>query len=134
MAKTIEQRVTLKASPRSLYDAYLNGARHSAITGRRARIKPRIDSAFTAFNGVLRGRNLLLVPGRMIVQTWRSTYWRAGDDDSILILRFRNVRGGTEVRLTHVNVPDHDHRDVKQGWSTYYWQPWRKYLMAKRKR
>lgn len=131
MARTIEQRVTLKASPRALYDAYLNGARHSAITGRRARITP---TAFTAFNGVLLGKLLLLVPGRMIVQTWRSKHWRRSDDDSILILRFQKVRGGTELRLTHVNVPDHDHGDVKQGWSTYYWQPWRKYLKARRKR
>lgn len=133
LARTIEQRVTLNASPRSVYDAYLNAARHRAITGRRVRITPRAGASFTAFNGVLRGKNLLLVPGRMIVQTWRSRYWRAGDDDSILILRLRKVRGATELRLTHVNVPDHDHADVKKGWPAYYWQPWRKYLKARRK-
>ena len=131
MGKTIEQRVILKASPRALYEAYLNGAQHGAITGRRAHITRRV---FRAFNGVLRGRFLLLAPAHMIVQTWRSTYWPARDSDSILILRFRKVRGGTELRLTHVNVPDHDHRDVKQGWLTYYWQPWRKYLKARRRR
>lgn len=134
MAKTIEQRVKLKASPQSLYDTYMNANKHSAVIGRRVRIRPRAGAAFTAFNDMLRGKNLLLVPGRMIVQAWRSKHWRSRDDDSILVLRFRRAPGGAEVHLTHVNVPDHDYAGVKKGWPTYYWKPWRALLKARAKK
>jgi hypothetical protein len=30
--------------------------------------------------------------------------------------------------LVHANVPQHDHRGVSEGWPTYYWKPWKKYI------
>src|ERR1700689_2782199 len=39
-----------------------------------------------AFGGQIRGRNLVIVPGKMIVQSWRASHWKAEDPDSILVL------------------------------------------------
>ncbi len=131
MTSPIRQSVVLKASPDDLFDAFLDSRKHSRITGAPARASRRIGSPFTAFGGALSGRNLMLVPGRMIVQAWRSTQFKAADADSILILTFNKLRGGTRTDLVHVNVPGHDHKGVTKGWPKYYWGPWKSHL-AKR--
>jgi activator of HSP90 ATPase len=101
------------------------------MTGMPAKVSRRVGAGFTAFGGALRGRNLLIVPKRMIVQAWSSRQWRAGDPDSILVLCFSKARGGGRIDLVHVNVPAHDHKGVTKGWPKYYWAPWKRYL-AKR--
>lgn len=128
MTKTIQQSVRLPATPDDLYDSYLDAKQHAAITGGKVTISAREGGKFTAFDGMLRGRNLLIVPKRLIVQAWRSAQWKDSDLDSILILEFSRVSGGGRIELTHVNVPRHDHHGVTEGWKKYYWKPWRKYL------
>lgn len=131
MSAPIRQSVTLKASSRELFNAFLDSRQHSRITGAPARASRRVGARFTAFGGALSGRNLMIVPGRMIVQAWRSTQFKAGDADSILVLTFNKVAGGARINLVHVNVPHHDHLGVTKGWPKYYWGPWKMYL-AKR--
>jgi len=128
MSKAIQQTVFLKASPSELFDSFLDSRRHSAITGAPAKINRRIGGSFTAFGGELRGRTLLILPKRMVVQAWRSRHWKASDADSILVLSFDKAPGGGRIDLVHVNVPQHDHRGVTEGWPLYYWRPWKDYL------
>ena len=92
----------------------------------------KVGGAFTAWGGQLRGRNLMIVPNRLIVQAWRATHWKASDPDSILILEFSKVPGGAQIDLVYVNVPVYDHKGVSQGWPKYYWKPWKKYLETKK--
>ena len=132
MTRAIQQSVTLKASPEELYETFLDSKKHSAVTGAPAKISRTAGGRFTAFGGQLRGRTLLTVPKQLIVQAWRSRHWKAGDPDSILILRFRKAARGSTIDLAHVNVPAHDHQGVTQGWRTYYWKPWRSYLAKKK--
>ena len=124
----IEQSVVLPASPAKLYAAYLSSREHSRLTGAPAEISGKVGGKFTAFAGQLAGRNLVLVPNRMIVQAWRATHWPRKDADSILILRFSKAPGGGRIHLLHVNVPEHDHKGVTDGWASYYWKPWKDYL------
>lgn len=130
MTKAIQQSVRFNASPETLYEMYVDSRKHSDATGAPAKLNRQAGSAFTAFGGMLRGRNLLVVPGKMIVQSWRSKDWNAADADSILILTFSRAGSGGRVDLVHANVPEHDHRGVTEGWQKYYWKPWRAYLAA----
>ena len=134
MAKIISQTVTLKAQPDALFRTYLDSHRHGAVIGRKVRIGKKAGARFVAFNGIITGRNLLIVPNRVIVQAWRSRHWRKTDPDSILVLTFLRARGGGQIRLVHVNVPSHDYAGVKKGWHAYYWKPWRAYLKRSRSR
>jgi activator of HSP90 ATPase len=124
----IEQSIVLPASPAKLYAAYLDSREHSRFTGGPAKVSGKVGGKFTAFGGAIAGRNLVLVPNRMIVQAWRATHWPRTDPDSILILRFSNAPGGGRIDLVHVNVPEHDHLGVTKGWASYYWEPWKAYL------
>ena len=134
MTPAIEQSITFKATPAELYALFMDSAKHSAATGAPARISRKVGGKWSAFGGMLLGKNLALVPNRMIVQAWRSSQWKAADPDSILVVRFEKSAGGAAtVTLTHVSVPLHDHKGVTQGWKKYYWEPWKKYLKTRKK-
>ena len=128
MSNVIKQSVTLPAPARDLYAMYLTAKTHRAITGAKVVIGARRGSPFSAFDGMLHGRTLHTVPGRLIVQAWRSVNFKKGDIDSTLILRFTPEGKHGRIDLVHVNVPDQDYRGVIQGWKKYYWRPWRDYL------
>ncbi|MBI4082267.1 MAG: SRPBCC domain-containing protein [Candidatus Lambdaproteobacteria bacterium] len=130
MAKTVTSSAAFPASPRTLYRMFLDAGEHGAAIGASARIRPRVGGSFSIWEGQLTGRTLLLKPGRMIVQSWRSSTFRADDPDSILVLTFSGDARQGRISLVHVNVPDHDAAGVKQGWSRYYWKPWQAYLAA----
>lgn len=127
MTPVIQQSVRFRTSPQALFDLYLDSRRHSLSTGAPATISRKMGGKFKAFKGQLEGKNLLIVPGKQIVQLWRATHWRK-QDWSILILSFSAATGGAEVDLIHVGVPAYDHKGVSRGWPQYYWRPWKKYL------
>lgn len=65
---------TIPATPREIYDTWLSSKGHRAMTdGAIARMSLKRGAKFTAWNGYITGRNLTLVPGRRIVQSWRTT-------------------------------------------------------------
>ncbi len=132
MPKTIQQRVTLPATAAELYRMYLSPKRHAAITGGPVKISARRGSTFRAFNGALSGKMLYTRPGRMIIQTWRSTGFGRKDLDSTLILTFWPRGRSGRIQLVHANVSDRDVRGVTEGWKKYYWKPWRAYLRKRR--
>jgi activator of HSP90 ATPase len=131
MTRPIQQSTRFAATPEELFEMYLDSALHSVATGAAAVLSREVGGPFTAWGGALAGRNLLIIPNRVIVQAWRATHWPASDHDSILILRFSGTPGGAQVDLVHENVPEHDHEGVTQGWTKYYWEPWRAHLASR---
>lgn len=132
MLKIVKQSVVLRASPKALYAMYVSPRAHGAITGGKVAVGARPGAKFIAFGGALRGRMLYTIPGKLIVQAWRSSAFHKGDVDSTLILRFLPAgRNRGRIELVHVNVPRHDYRGVSKGWPAYYWKPWRR-VLAKR--
>jgi activator of HSP90 ATPase len=127
MTPVIQQSVRFRVAPRVLFEMYLDSKEHSHSTGAPARISRKIGGRFTAFAGALEGKNLLIVPGRQIVQLWRAKHWKK-EDVSILVLSFSRVAGGARVDLVHIGVPHYDHKGVRKGWPKFYWRPWKKYL------
>jgi uncharacterized protein YndB with AHSA1/START domain len=130
MTDAIQQSVEFDVSPNTLYGLYMNSAKHAKATGLPAKISAKVGGTFRACGRALRGKNLALTPGKMVVQAWRSTAFKRSDPDSILILTFSKTARGARVDLVHVNVPEQDHKGVTEGWPKYYWNPWRAYLAA----
>lgn len=128
MPKTLCQSVALPATAARLYAQYLSPKTHAAITGSPVKISAKPGSTFSAFERMIWGKTLAAVPGRLIVQSWRSVNFGKRDSDSILILAFSPAGRGGRIDLVHVNVADRDAEGVRKGWKTYYWDPWRKYL------
>lgn len=133
MTEAIQQSAEFKASPNTLFETYVDSRKHSKVTGAPAKVSRKPGARFTAFAGALRGKNLLIVPKKMIVQSWRSSAFKKSDADSILVITFSKTRSGARVDLLHVNVPEHDHKSGTEGWPKYYWEPWRAYLQNKKR-
>jgi activator of HSP90 ATPase len=132
MTRAIQQSLTLPAKPDELYETFVDSKKHTAMTGMPAKIGKKTGEKWSAFGGSIWGRNILFVPGNMVVQTWRSTGFKKLDEDSILVVTFSKARGGGKIDLVHVNVSPSDHKGVTNGWKEYYWKPWRAYLAKKR--
>ncbi len=130
LPRTIQLAASLPASPDRLFDMYLDPLEHSAFTGSAVTISAVAGADFRAFNDVLTGTILQVVPKRLIVQSWRSPHWGSSDVDSTLILTFwpDGDGDGGRIELTQVNVVETDFAGVSQGWEKYYWTPWRDYL------
>ncbi len=128
MTRPIQQHVILPAPADTLFEAYLDPAGHTAITGSPATIGPNPGDKFEAFNGALSGHIIATIAPRLIVQAWRSTACKEDDLDSTLVLSFSDTDEGGRIDLVQVGVPEHDRVGVTEGWSKFYWDPWRKYL------
>lgn len=125
---------TIPASPKAIYDAWLDGKRHGAMNGGgKATGSTKVGGKFTAWDGYIDGRNLELVPGKRIVQSWRTTQFTDKDADSQIAVTLAKVAGGTKLTLRHSNVPD-GHDGYKSGWKTHYFAPMKAYFGAQAKR
>jgi activator of HSP90 ATPase len=134
MAHMIHQTVTFSASPRELFNIYLDSKKHGAAIDDKVSVGRKVGSRFSAFGGMLRGRTLMIVPDRLIVQSWRASSWKKNDSNSVLILQFDRVKNGGRITLVQVNVPAHAYRNIKAGWPKHYWTPWKTYLKNRRSR
>jgi activator of HSP90 ATPase len=120
VTKTVFEQTFLPAAPDELYATYLDSERHSRIIGATV-VTTAVEGAdFTAFDGHVQGRNLHLVPDRLIVQAWGSDQLGAGH---LVVIAFDAVERGTQVSLLHTGIPDDKLPLV--DWEGRYWQPWR---------
>src|ERR1700733_5743982 len=126
--KTIIHKVKFKASPKELFNLFLDSKQHSAGTGSKAKVSSKVGGSFSAWDGYIRGKNLAIIPGRMITQAWRTSEFKDSDHDSILVLTFEKAPGGTLLTMTHTAVPDHKAADFNSGWKKSYWTPIKKHL------
>ena len=133
MTPVIEQTVAFNATPAKLYELFMDSAKHTAATGMPAKFSRKVGGKWSAFSGMILGKNLSLIPNRMIVQSWRSAEWKKADPDSVLVVSFeKTADGGAQVHLVHVGVPEYDHAGVTQGWVKFYWEPWKTYLAPRK--
>jgi uncharacterized protein YndB with AHSA1/START domain len=106
----------IPATAREIYDAWLDSARHSQMTGGAARMSNQVGAEVTAWDGYIAGRNLELVAGERIVQSWRTTRFADDHGDSVIAVTLEEVADGTLITLRHSNVPD-DQTTYQQGGS-----------------
>jgi uncharacterized protein YndB with AHSA1/START domain len=155
-------------SPQRLYDAYLSSKEHAAMTADGALLatfhRPSKDEV--AVGGVgdelwafgvpggegkaqysLNARVLELVPGKLIVLSWRNKVWDLALDPndrtdlpSTVVLTFAANAAGAEIRLMQANVPHYKVSGPETGEvgslsdivnthsSLLYWEPMRRYF------
>jgi uncharacterized protein YndB with AHSA1/START domain len=121
--ETIQQSVTLPASPHDVYEALLDSKKHSKFTGCAAKISREVGGTFSAMES-LRGKNLELVPDQKIVQTWQCDIegWPKCHF-STLTIRLKPTVGGTRLDFEQIHVPSTCGQKISEAWLKYYWQP-----------
>ena len=113
----------IPASAKQIYDAWLDTIGHSEMTGSAATMSNEIGAEVSAWGGYINGRNLELVPGERIVQSWRTSQFTDDHEDSIITVTLEEVDGGTVLTLTHTNVPDGQTSYERGGWQDHYFRP-----------
>ncbi len=127
MAIEFTVSAVIPASPQTIYDAWLDSDGHTKMTGSPAHATPSVGDAFDAWDGYISGRNLELISGKRIVQSWRGSTYKESDEDSQIEVLFEAVEGGTRVTLAHTNVPD-DQASHEPGWTKHYFEPMQNYF------
>ncbi|MBI2430102.1 MAG: SRPBCC domain-containing protein [Ignavibacteriales bacterium] len=120
--KTIRQKIVFNAAPGDVYDALMSSKKHSQFTGGAATISRKIGGKFCVYDGYATGKNLELINGTKIVQTWRANDWEEGHY-SIVEFLLSVTKGGCILTFTQKDVPHDHYTAIKQGWFDYYWKP-----------
>ncbi len=131
--KTIKQKAILPAEPSAVYKALMNAKEHSAFTGAEAKIKDKVGTSFSAYRGYIVGKNLKLVKGKMIIQTWKAgeSNWPEGHFSQVTF-ELKKKGNGTEISFTHSDVPTANAKSISNGWKLYYWNPMKEYFSKKK--
>lgn len=130
----IKLSAVIPATPKRIYEAWLNGKEHGALTGGgKATASTKIGGKFTAWDGYISGTNIDLKPGKKIVQTWRTSEFADDALDSILEVSLTPKAGGkTTVTFTHLNIPAGEGPKYKTGWKDFYFIPMKAYFSKKK--
>jgi activator of HSP90 ATPase len=129
MTESLHLSTVLPVSPQKLYEAWLDSDAHAAFTGGGpALINPRAGGDFTAWDGYISGRTLVLEPSSRILQTWRTTDFPPGAQDSLLEITIEPDGQGSKLTLIHTEIPDGQSEDYRQGWEEYYFGPMQEYF------
>jgi uncharacterized protein YndB with AHSA1/START domain len=125
---------TIPASAQEIYDSWLDSLLHSEMTGGKASMSDAIDAEVSAWDGYITGRNLELVPGERIVQSWRTTQFTDEHEDSIITVTLEEVEDGTLLTLVHSDVPEGQTSYEQGGWQEHYFEPMKEYFATRRGR
>ena len=118
----------LPGTPQDIYAAWMSSAGHSGMTGAEAHVDPQVGGGFDAWDGYITGCTLALDPGRRIVQSWRTSEFTAGHEDSQIEVLLEPVDEGTRITVRHTNVPDDQPAYEQGGWQESYFDPMRAYF------
>jgi uncharacterized protein YndB with AHSA1/START domain len=131
---TIEQTVTIPADPIHVYGALMDPKKHAEFTGDVAEGSSEVGGTFKAYGGYITAKNLELEKARTIVQEWTTTEWPDGYPPSRLEVHLTKVKGGTELRMVHSQVPMEQAEDYAKGWEEHYWVKLKDYFKARKAR
>jgi activator of HSP90 ATPase len=130
MNKAIEQKLVFKnTTAQELFDIYTDPVKHGELLDAEVIISAKEGATFSCFNGNVTGKNLLIIPNKMIVQSWRGNVWEKTDMDSVLTLVFSDVKGGAQIHMVHSHTPD----QFTERWKEFYWQPLKEFLRDRKR-
>ena len=128
---SLRMSAVIGAEPKAIYDAWMSGKGHTAMTGSSASVTARVGGKFSAWDGYISGKTLELKPGARIVQAWRTTEFGPEDPDSRLEVLLEKAARGTRVTLVHTDIPPGQASDYRKGWLDFYFTPMKEYFGSK---
>ena len=129
----IKLTAVIPATPKKIYEAWLDSREHTAMTGAKAKVSAKVNGKFTAWDGYISGNNLDLKPYKKIVQLWRTAEFPADALDSVFEVSLAPKAGGKcTVTFVHINIPQGQGLKYKQGWKDFYFTPMKKYFSRKK--
>jgi uncharacterized protein YndB with AHSA1/START domain len=120
---------TVPVAPTTLYFAWIDSAHHAAMTGgAAAKIDPNVGAKFTALNGYVTGKLVILDLGRRIVMSWRTNDFPRDATDSRVEVHLEALGASTRVLVLHTDIPEGQSETYKSLWNDKYFGPMRSYF------
>jgi len=120
---------TVPAAPTTLYYAWLSSEQHSAMTGgNAAKIDPTVGAKFSAVNGAVTGKLVILDLGRRMVMAWRCTEFPRDEHDSKVEIHLEALGGSTRITIIHSEIPEGLSERVRSIWNDTYFGPMRTFF------
>jgi activator of HSP90 ATPase len=120
----------IPADPKAVYTAWMSSKGHAAMTGSGAKISAKVGSGYSAWDGYITGKTLVLDPGSRIVQTWRTTDFEDDEPDSRLEVLLEKAKTGTRMTLVHTDIPAGHGPEYRKGWLDFYFKPMKEYFAS----
>jgi len=128
---------TIPAAPTTLYYAWLSTEQHSAMTGSAAKIDANVGGKYTACDGYISGKLVILDLGRRLVMSWRTTDFPREAPDSRVEIHLEAQGGSTRITVLHTEIPEGQGETYRATWNEKYFAPmltfFTKYLPDPRK-
>ncbi len=118
--KNIKQVVMFNAPSHELYDMLMDSKKHAKFTGESAKITKKVGTKFKAYGDFITGKNLKLIPERLIVQEWHMKGWPDGHVSQVTY-QFTKSNKGTKLTFRQTNVPSASYKGINSGWKSSYW-------------
>jgi uncharacterized protein YndB with AHSA1/START domain len=122
------------ADPATVYECWVSATLHAEMTGSSATSEAKKGGAFTARDGYITGKHVVLEPGKRIVQAWRTTEFPSAAPDSTVEIRLSSVPKGTKISLLQSDIPDGQSDMYTEGWLEHYFDPMTRYFQAEKKK
>ena len=119
---------TIPVAPTTLYFAWIDSDHHSSMTGQTAKIDPVVGAKYSACNGYVTGKLVILDLGRRIVMSWRTTDFPRDAADSRVEVHFETLGASTRILILHTEIPDGQSEKYKALWNEKYITPMRAYF------
>jgi activator of HSP90 ATPase len=142
-AEAIHMEPVFHASPARVYDVLTKSAEFDHVVRAGAAMKSlaaQLDKVptqmslepggpFALFAGYITGRQIDLVPGKRIVQAWRTASWPEG---AYSIVSFALAAQGSDTKIVfnHLGFPAGEAEHLAAGWKGNYWEPLARHLAS----
>jgi activator of HSP90 ATPase len=115
--KNFHNTYFLNASPKEVFNALTNPVTIEIWSGYPAKMDDKEDTEFYMWEGDISGKNLEIKKNKKIVQEW---YFGDQPEKSIVTIEIKKEKHGTNVRISHTNIPDEAYENMKFGWNDLY--------------
>ena len=129
--QTIEQTYFVKSSISEVWKALTDASYINAWGGGPAKMDDKKGTKFSFWGGSIWGENKEVVSHKRLVQAWTSEEENKWENPSTVSFTLSEKDGGVEIKLTHIDVPDENAKDIDDGWRSYYLGPLKKYIESK---
>src|SRR3954447_21807927 len=119
---------TIPVAPTTLYFAWIDSDHHSSMTGATAKLEPVVGAKYSACNGYVTGKLVILDLGRRIVMSWRTTDFPRDAADSRVEVHFETLGPSTRILILHTEIPEGQSEKYKALWNEKYITPMRAYF------
>lgn len=120
---------TVPVAPTTLYFAWIDSTQHAAMTGGGpAKIDGNVGAKYTAMNGYISGKLVILDLGRRMVMSWRTTDFPKDAPDSRVEIHLEALGPSSRILVLHTEIPEGQAEKYKALWNEKYFAPMRAYF------